>query len=66
MSEEILQALRDSVDSYGQTTMMVTHDAAAAAVADRVLFLADGEVVEDEYGLDEHAVLGTMERLAHR
>jgi putative ABC transport system ATP-binding protein len=66
MSEEILQALRDSVDSYGQTTMMVTHDAAAAAVADRVLFLADGEIVEDEYGLDEHAVLGTMERLAHR
>jgi putative ABC transport system ATP-binding protein len=66
MSEEILQALRNSVDSYGQTTMMVTHDASAAAVADRVLFLADGETVEDEYGLDEHAVLGTMERLAHR
>jgi putative ABC transport system ATP-binding protein len=66
MSEEILQALRDSVDSYGQTTMMVTHDASAAAIADRVLFLADGETVDDEYGLDEHAVLGTMERLAHR
>jgi putative ABC transport system ATP-binding protein len=66
MSEEILQTLRDSVDSYGQTTMMVTHEAGAAAVADRVLFLADGETVEDEYGLDEHAVLGTMERLAHR
>jgi putative ABC transport system ATP-binding protein len=66
MSEEILQALRDSVDSYGQTTMMVTHEASAAAVADRIVFLADGETVEDEYGLDEHAVLGTMERLAHR
>jgi putative ABC transport system ATP-binding protein len=66
MSEEILQALRDSVDSYGQTTMMVTHEASAAAVADRILFLADGETVEDDYGLDEHAVLGTMERLAHR
>jgi putative ABC transport system ATP-binding protein len=66
MSEEILQALRDSVDSYGQTTMMVTHEASAAAIADRILFLADGETVEDEYGLDEHAVLGTMERLAHR
>jgi len=66
MSGEILQALRDSVDSYGQTTMMVTHEASAAAVADRILFLADGETVEDEYGLDEHAVLGTMERLAHR
>jgi putative ABC transport system ATP-binding protein len=66
MSEEILQALRDSVDSYGQTTMMVTHEASAAAVADRIVFLADGKTVEDEYGLDEHAVLGTMERLAHR
>jgi len=66
MSEEILEALRNSVDSYGQTTMMVTHEASAAAVADRIVFLADGETVEDEYGLDEHAVLGTMERLAHR
>jgi putative ABC transport system ATP-binding protein len=66
MSEEILQSLRDSVDSYGQTTMMVTHEAGAAAVADRILFLADGETVEDVHGLDEHAVLGTMERLAHR
>ncbi len=66
MSEEILESLRDSVDSYGQTTMMVTHEASAAAVADRIVFLADGETVEDEYGLDEHAVLGTMERLAHR
>ena len=66
MSEEILQALRNSVDSYGQTTMMVTHEASAAAVADRIVFLADGETVEDAYGLDEHAVLGTMERLAHR
>ena len=66
MSGEILQALRASVDSYGQTTMMVTHEAGAAAVADRVVFLADGETVEDEYGLNEHAVLGTMERLAHQ
>jgi putative ABC transport system ATP-binding protein len=66
MSEEILQALRDSVDSYGQTTMMVTHEASAAAVADRIVFLADGETVEDVSGLDEHDVLGTMERLAHR
>jgi putative ABC transport system ATP-binding protein len=66
MSEEILQALRDSVDSYGQTTMMVTHEASAAATADRIVFLADGETVEDVHGLDEHDVLGTMERLAHR
>ena len=66
MSEEILQALRDSVDSYGQTTMMVTHEASAAAVADRIVFLADGRTVEDVKGLDESAVLGMMESLRHR
>jgi putative ABC transport system ATP-binding protein len=44
---EILALLRDSVDLLGQTTVMVTHDAQAAAIADRVLFLADGEIVRD-------------------
>src|SRR5262245_29443718 len=43
-SGEILELLRRSVDVYGQTTVMVTHDPKAAAVADRVLFLADGEI----------------------
>ncbi len=37
--------MRDSVDALGQTTVMVTHDAHAAAIADRVLFLADGHIV---------------------
>ena len=46
-SEEILTLLRSSVDEYGQTTVMVTHDAAAAAIADRTLFLADGRCVKD-------------------
>ena len=46
-SEEILRLLRDSVDAYGQTTVMVTHDPRAAAIADRILFLADGKVVEE-------------------
>jgi putative ABC transport system ATP-binding protein len=46
-SAEILELLRSSVDAYGQTTLMVTHDASAAAVADRVLFLADGRIVRD-------------------
>jgi putative ABC transport system ATP-binding protein len=64
-SEEILTLLRDSVDSYHQTTLMVTHDADAAAIADRILFLADGNVVDDAYKLDQHAVLATMERLRH-
>ena len=46
-SGEILGLLRDSVDELGQTTVMVTHDAHAAAIADRVLFLADGDIVRD-------------------
>ena len=65
-SEEVLEVLRDSVDSLGQTTMMVTHDATAAAVADRVLFLADGCIVEDRSGFAEHAILATMEELRRR
>ena len=65
-SDEILEVMRDSVDSLGQTTVMVTHDASAAAIADRVLFLADGRIVEDVEGLSEHDVLQTMEGLRHR
>ena len=45
-SGEILDLLRCSVETYGQTTVMVTHDPKAAAIADRVLFLADGEIVK--------------------
>ena len=65
-SEEVLEVLRATVDDYGQTTLMVTHDATAAAVADRVLFLADGEVVQDSAGLAEHEVLTTIEGLRKR
>src|SRR4051812_36478737 len=46
-SDEILQLLRGSVDEYGQTIVMVTHDPGAAAVADRTMFLADGCLVKD-------------------
>ena len=42
---EILGLLRESVDVWGQTTLMVTHDARAAAIADRILFLDDGQIV---------------------
>jgi putative ABC transport system ATP-binding protein len=65
-SEEVLEVLRSTVDEYGQTTLMVTHDATAASVADRVLFLADGQVVQDSAGLAEHEVLTTMEGLRKR
>ena len=63
--QEILDLMRDSVDSYGQTTVMVTHEARAAAIADRILFLADGLIVRDLPGASQHEVLQTMEELAH-
>jgi putative ABC transport system ATP-binding protein len=63
-SGEILQLLRDLVDGFGQTTVMVTHDPHAAAIADRVLFLADGEIVRDLDACDAHTVIGTMEELS--
>ena len=59
-SGEILALLRDSVDTLGQTTVMVTHDAHAAAIADRVLFLADGRVVADLAGPTEAAILSAL------
>ncbi len=44
---DILDLLRHSVDAFGQTIVMVTHDARVATVADRVLFLADGQIVKE-------------------
>jgi putative ABC transport system ATP-binding protein len=62
-SGEILDLMRDSVDSYGQTTVMVTHDARAAAIADRILFLDDGEIVKDVGRSDSKTVIAAMEQL---
>ncbi|HET7044743.1 MAG TPA: ABC transporter ATP-binding protein, partial [Gaiellaceae bacterium] len=61
--EEILNLLRDSSDSYGQTIVMVTHDPRAAAIADRILYLADGLIVLDQSGGDPSEVLQTMNEL---
>jgi putative ABC transport system ATP-binding protein len=65
-SGEILRLLRDSVDALGQTTVMVTHDAHAAAIADRVLFLADGEIVRDVGRSTAHEILETLEQVSGR
>ena len=62
-SGEILGLMRDLVDSFGQTTVMVTHDPHAAAIADRVLFLADGLIVRDLDSCDANTVIATMEEL---
>jgi putative ABC transport system ATP-binding protein len=65
-SGEILGLLRDSVDTLGQTTVMVTHDAHAAAIADRVLFLADGDIVRDLGPSSAHTILETLEQVSGR
>jgi putative ABC transport system ATP-binding protein len=61
---EILELMRDSVDSYGQTTVMVTHEPRAAAIADRILFLADGQIVRDLPGASQAEVLSTLSEIA--
>jgi putative ABC transport system ATP-binding protein len=63
-SGDILQLLRDSVDAYGQTTVMVTHDAGAAATSDRILFLADGLLVKDLGRSSSSQVLAAMNDLS--
>jgi putative ABC transport system ATP-binding protein len=63
---DILDLLRGSVRDYGQTLVMVTHDARAAATADRILFLADGLIVKELRGADEHQVLAVVEEIAFR
>jgi putative ABC transport system ATP-binding protein len=61
---EVLELLRRSVDEHGQTVVMVTHDPVAAAYTDRVLFLADGRVVDELRDPTREQVLETMARLA--
>jgi len=63
-SGEILELMRGSVDAYGQTTVMVTHDARAAAIADRILFLDDGLIVKELGRSDAHEVISVLEDLA--
>ena len=63
-SAEILDLVREMVTNYGQTTVMVTHDAHAAAIADRVLFLADGCIVKELHGSDAHDIHRAMEEVS--
>ncbi len=59
-SAEVLGLLRRAVDEFGQTVIMVTHEPAAAAVADRIVILSDGQVVHDGPGADAEGVLDLM------
>jgi putative ABC transport system ATP-binding protein len=65
-TEEVLAFLRRSVDQFAQTIIMVTHDAHAASRADRILFLADGRIVEEMAAPTADAVLDRMKHLDRR
>src|SRR6184192_1820814 len=63
---EILDLLRQSVTAYGQTTVMVTHEPRAAAIADRILFLADGLVVKELGRAGAADVIAAMEEVGRK
>ena len=60
---EILELLHDSVESLDQNMVMVTHEARAATIADRILFLADGSIVKDLGAADEQQILETVKEV---
>jgi putative ABC transport system ATP-binding protein len=62
-SGEILDLLNESVQDLSQTIVMVTHDSRAAAIASRVLFLADGKIVKESHGISAQDVVAAMDEL---
>jgi putative ABC transport system ATP-binding protein len=64
--EEILALLRNAAEALGQTIVMVTHDAKAATIADRILFLADGEIVKTLGRSSAREILAAMEEVTLR
>ncbi len=60
---EILELLREAVATTGQTTVMVTHDPRSASIADRILFLADGNIVKELPRSEPHDVIQAMEEI---
>ena len=62
-SGDVLQLLRHAVDDFGQTVVMVTHDAHAASFADRLLVLADGRIVHDGEATDAEQALDLMKAI---
>jgi putative ABC transport system ATP-binding protein len=61
---EILELLRQAVQDAGQTTVMVTHDPRSASIADRILFLADGDIVRELPRSEPSAVIAAMEEIS--
>ena len=62
---EILTFMRKAVDDLGQTIVMVTHDPVAAAYADRIIFLADGHIVDEMTEPTADRVLDLMKSIGH-
>jgi putative ABC transport system ATP-binding protein len=65
-SKDVLRVLRNAVDDLGQTTVMVTHDAGAASMADRILFIADGRIVKDLRETTAREVIAAMQEVTGR
>jgi putative ABC transport system ATP-binding protein len=65
-SKDVLSLMRRAVDEWGQTIVMVTHDAGAAALADRILFIADGRIVRDLEESTAAEVLAAMQEVSSR
>ena len=65
-STEILDLLRESVHEYGQTIVMVTHEARGCEIGDRTLFLADGRIVRELGRANAHEILETMEEVSKK
>jgi putative ABC transport system ATP-binding protein len=62
---EILDFMRSAVDEFGQTIVMVTHDPYAAAYADRVVYIADGKIVDDMANPTADTIIDRMKQLGH-
>jgi putative ABC transport system ATP-binding protein len=62
-SEDVLRLLRQAVDEFGQTVIMVSHDPAAAAHADRLITLRDGRIVHDDVPGSADEVIELMKRI---
>ncbi len=65
-SGAILDLLREMVADFGQTIVMVTHDARAAAIASRILFLADGCIVKELKGADQSGIVAAVDAVSRQ
>jgi putative ABC transport system ATP-binding protein len=63
-SDEVLGLLRQAVDEFQQTVIMVTHDPHSASVADRLVVLNDGQIIHDGAGQTAEGVLELMKAVA--